>query len=75
MKIRLNVNGNTVYGEKEDVLLLRHLDDHEARLYFTAAQENGMASFELKGKAYTLRRQPDYTYEVTVGKVEGSYFT
>lgn len=74
MKLRLNINGNTVYGEKEIVTMLRRLDESQARLYFTAAQENGLVSFELNGQTYTLHRQSDYTYEVTRGQAEEGMF-
>lgn len=73
MKLRFDINGHTVYGEKEDLLALRRLDEAQARLYFTAAQENGVASFEIGDKMYTIHRLSDYTFRVVQGQAEESF--
>lgn len=78
-KIKRDVHGHSVLGDKETKEGLNHLDYdldyNEAEVFFKQARMYGQADFEdEKGRNFTLVYNRDGTYTVVKRKSAGGWF-
>lgn len=62
---RVHVGSHIVSGEADGIHHLQTLSSDSARGIFEQASEGGEAHFTANEAAFTLKRNPDYTFTVT----------
>lgn len=69
-----NINGFKLTGDPNGITELRHKDEVFTRMLFSQAAESGNMLFRGRhDEPYTLKRNSDYTFEVTPGEPDGTY--
>lgn len=62
--VRMTIFGYIVQGDHDIMAAMRRRDDDSLKLAFDTARDGGVATYELRGQHYEIRRNADYTFVI-----------
>lgn len=65
--VRAHILGHIVSGDPQLLAEMRRLSSHTLETIFTQARDGGQAQVPLPTGTYTIARQADHTFILTVG--------